>query len=575
LYLQVGIPNIDGTALSLVQVVRPGSGMVFTLTNANATVGRLRSDEPAATGQVVTKPINPGTYFTFAAAEGTFWGLAFEPLANGSTTVSVSGPPGVQTMSSTGVRQVTVADAGITAPGAAVVGSRLMAFTAANLSAANHGGIQVTVTSSDPSKVLLSPDSVTLGAASISVPVITGQTFVPYLLYGVANATGTATVTISADGFGDASHQVEVVQSGVEIHQLDAEMSNLSADDNDWYLQVGIPNVDGTSLLQIQLVQPGPPFEVTLTNSQSTVGRLHSDEPAASGQSVTKPIMAGNYFSVGTGPDPIYGLGFEPLANGTTVVTATGPAGTRTMTATGIRTVEVATPRILVPSAVTVGAGLQEPIFGTLNGSQHGGVSVLITSSAPGLVLVSTSTTTAGETSISVPVANNTTAVPFVIQALENVTGTAIVSLSTDGFTTATMTVTVTQTAIEIIGLPSQIAAGAPEEIFWYVQTGPVHPVFGGLILGQTVRGGSPGFVMMLSASNALARLRSDEPEAVGQTVTKPIAPGNYHTVHVPPASGYGLGFEPLAAGTVVVSATGPAGVIATEQASRTVIITP
>jgi hypothetical protein len=574
-YLQVGIPNPDGTALSQVQVVRPGSGLVFTLSNTNATVGRLRSDEPVATGQVVTKPINPGTYFTSAAAEGTSWGLAFEPLANGSTTVSVSGPPGVLTMSSTGVRQVTVADAGITAPGAAVVGSRLMAFTAANLSAANHGGSQVTVTSSDPSKVLLSADSVALGEASISVPVINGQTFVPYFLYGVANATGTATVTISADGFGEASQQVEVVQSGVEIHGLDAEMSNLSADDNDWYLQVGIPNVDGTSLLQIQLVQPGPPFEVTLTNSQSTVGRLHSDEPAASGQSVTKPIMPGSYFSIGTGPDPIYGLGFEPLANGTTVVTATGPAGVRTMTATGIRTVEVATPRILVSSAETVGAGLQVPIFATLNGAQHGGVSVLITTSAPGLILVSPDVTTTGQTSFSVPVADNTTAVPFVIQALENVTGTAIVSLTTEGFITATITVTVTQSAIEILGLPVQIAAGAPEETFWYVQTGLAHPFSGGLMLVQTVRAGSPGFVVTLSANNSLARLRSDEPEAIGQTVAKPIAPGSYFTQSVPPAGGFGLGFEALAAGTVVVSATGPAGVIATEQASRTVIITP
>jgi hypothetical protein len=327
--------------------------------------------------------------------------------------------------------------------------------------------------------------------------------------------------------------------------------------------------------MQVQLVQPGPPLEVTVSNSQSTVGRLHSDEPAASGQSVTKPIKAGSYFSIATQTDTIFGLGFEPLANGTTVVTASGPAGVRTMTTSGARTVVVGTPRILVSSAETVGAGLQVPLSATLNGSQHGGVNVLITSSAPELVLVSRTTTTAGDSSISVPVADNTTDVPFVIQALENVTGTAIVSLSTDGFTTATMTVTVTQSAIEIIGLPAQIAAGAPEEIFWYVQAGLPHPFVPGLITTQSVRGGSPGFVVTLSADNGLARLRSDEPATVGQSVTKPILAGNYHTVHVPPSTGFGLGFEPLAAGTVVISAVGPAGVISTGQASRTVMITP
>ena len=575
LYVQVGIPNADGTALSQVQVVRPGSGMVFTLSNTNGTVGRLRSDEPAATGQVVTKPINPGAYFTFPVAEGTSWGLAFEPLANGSTTVSVSGPPGVQTMSSTGIRQVIVGDAGITAPGAAVVGSRLMTFTAANLSAANHGGIDVAVTSTDPSRVRLSPDGVTGGAASIVIPVPNGQTFVPYYVLGVADATGIATVTIAADDFGETSHQVEVVQSGVEILGLDASMSNLSANDTDWYVQVGIPTADGAFLSQIQVVQPGPPLEVTLTNSQSTVGRLHSDEPVASGQSVTKPIKPGTYFTIASQPDTIFGLAFEPLANGTTVVTAAGPAGVRTMTTSGVQTVEIGTPRILVSNAETVGAGLQVPISATLNGSQHGGVNVLISSTAPGLVLVSKDVTTTGSASISVPVADNTTAVPFVIQAFENVTGTAVVSLSTDGFITATMTVTVTQSAIEIIGLPSQIAAGAPEETFWYVQAGVPHPFAPGFLLPQAVRAGSPGFVVTLSANSTRARLRSDEPDAAGATVSKPIAPGNYLTVAVPPATGSGLGFEPLAAGTVVVSATGPAGVIATEQASRTVVITP
>jgi hypothetical protein len=478
-------------------------------------------------------------------------------------------------MSITGIRQVIVGDARITAPGTAVVGSRLVAFTAATLSAANHGGTQVTVTSIDPSKVLLSPDSLTTGAASISIPVTDGQTFVPYLLHGVPNATGTATVTISADEFGNASHQVEVVQPGVEINGLDASMSNLSANDTDWYVQVGIPSADGTFLSQIQVVQPGPPLEVTLTNSQSTVGRLHSDEPVSSGQGVTKPIMPGMYFTIATEPDTTFGLSFEPLANGTTVVTASGPAGVRTMTSTGVRPVEIGTPRILVSEAETVGAGLQVPISATLNGSQHGGVNVLISSTAPGLVLVSASTTTAGETSISVPVANNTTTVPFVIQALENVTGTAVVSLSTDGFTTATMTVTVTPSAIEIVGLPSQIAAGAPEETFWYVQAGIPHPFAPEFLVPQAVRGGSPGFVVTLSASNALARLRSDEPVAVGQTVTKPIAPGTFFTLSVPPGTTTGLGFEALAPGTVVISATGPAGVIATEQASRTVIIDP
>ena len=37
----------------------------------------------------------------------------------------------------------------------------------------------------------------------------------------------------------------------------------------------------------------------------------------------------------------------------------------------------------------------------------------------------------------------------------------------------------------------------------------------------------------------------------------------------------YGLTFDPLAAGTTTVSATGPAGVVQTGQAVRTVVVNP
>jgi hypothetical protein len=62
---------------------------------------------------------------------------------------------------------------------------------------------------------------------------------------------------------------------------------------------------------------------------------------------------------------------------------------------------------------------------------------------------------------------------------------------------------------------------------------------------------------------------------AVGQSVTKPIAPGNYYTTAVGSDTTYGLGFKALGAGEVVVAASGPAGVIATSQASRTIVINP
>ena len=171
-----------------------------------------------------------------------------------------------------------------------------------------------------------------------------GQQFVTYYLHGVANTTGSATITVVAPGFGQAQHEAQVVAAGVEILQLDPLMSNLSAEDIDVFVEVGIPNATGTALAQIQLVQPGAPFVVTLTNSNATVGRLRSDEPPLIAQSVTKPIQPGIYFTLPVAADTNWGLAFDPLANGTTTVTVSGPAGVQTMTDTGVRTVVVGTP---------------------------------------------------------------------------------------------------------------------------------------------------------------------------------------------------------------------------------------
>ena len=575
-YVQVGIPNAGNTALAQIQFVRPGAPLVVTLTNSDDAVGVLRSDEPVATGQTVTKPIQPGIYFSTAVLAGTSWGLGFEALANGFTNVTATGPAGVLTMSQTGVRRVDVQDAGITPPGTTVVGSRLITATGAALGAAGHGGIDVTVTSSDPSRVRVSADPVTVGTASTIVTVPNGQAFVTYYLHGGANTTGSATVTVVAPGFGQAQHEVQVVAAGVEILQLDPLMSNLSAEDTDWYVQVGIPNSQGTALQQIQVVQPGAPFVVTLTNSNATVGRLRSDEPPLIAQSVTKPIQPGIYFTIPAVAGTSWGLAFDPLANGTTTVTVTGPAGVQTMSTTGVRTVVIGTPAILVPETEVVGAGLQTPVSAQLTGSQHGGINVLITSSAPGLVRVSPDAATAGDAdgSISVPVADNQASLTFYLQALENVTGTATVTLSAPGFTTSTITVTVTAAGIEILGLPTSVQAGSPEQTAWYVQVG-IPNQFGGLGVVQNVRPGSPGFVITLSSNSNAASLRSDQPVAAGQNVTKPIQPGIYFTQSVAAGTSFGLGFTAVSPGTVTISATGPAGVISTTNASRTIVINP
>jgi hypothetical protein len=313
---------------------------------------------------------------------------------------------------------------------------------------------------------------------------------------------------------------------------------------------------------------------VSFTNGNPTVAQLSSDQPVATGQTVTKPIQPNIYYTQAVLPGTSYGLTFDPLGGGTTSVTATGPIGFVTMSTTGVRQISVTSAGISVQSAVTVGSGLQVPLGATLGGSEHGGVDVTITSSAPSLVRVAPNGTTAGTNSIVVHLANGQTSVPLYVQALENSSGTAVVTVSAPGFLTATSTITVAPIALEIHGLPTTISAGAAEATAWYVQVGIPNINNTGLSTVQSVRAGHPGFVVTLSNSNATAaQLRSDQPAATGQTVTKPIQSGIYYTQAVVGGTSYGLAFDPLAPGTTTVTVTGPAGVGTTTQGSRTITV--
>jgi flagellar basal body-associated protein FliL len=594
IYVQVGIshPSYNNAQLYQAQSVRPGGrGFEVTLTNSSSAVARLRSDEPAATGgqtgQVVRKTIPAGTYYTHAIATGTTYGLAFEPMGTGTTTVTVTAP-GAVTMTSTGVRQVQVTSPVINAGGTVSVGAGLMDSASASLSAAQHGGVDVTITAgagAQPGPVRLSRTPTEVGTQSITVHLNNGQSSFSYYVHGLENTTGSSTIALTAERFTSDSHTAEVVQPGVELHQLSASFTNLSADDTDLYVQVGIthPTYNNAQLWQVQNVRPGGTgFEVTLTNSNVNVARLRSDEPAATGgqtgQVVKKTIPAGTYYTHAIATGTTYGFAFEPLSNGSTTVTVTAP-GALTMTSTGVRPVTVTTPAISVAATATIGAGLMDSLGATLGATQHGGVDVTITSSAPSVFLVSPNTTSTGTASTVVHVANGLTSVPFVIHGMENVSATAVVTLSAPGFTSTTMSVTVTPSSVEILNLSPTISAGAADDSDIYVQVGITHPSYNNSQLWQVqnVRAGSPGFVVTMTVDNpAMAQLRSDEPPATGQTVTKPIRPGIYYTQRViQSGTTYGLAFDPLAQGTVVVTATGPPGTQPLDTSQRSVVINP
>ena len=338
-------------------------------------------------------------------------------MGTGTTTVTVTAP-GALTMTSTGVRQVQVTSPVINAGGTVSVGAGLIDSASASLSAAQHGGVDVTITAGtegQPGPVRLSRTATEVGTQSITVHLNNGQSSIPYYVHGLEDTTGSSTITLTAERFTSASHTVTVVQPGVELHQLSPSMNTLSGADTDLYVQVGIthPTYNNTQLWQAQSVRPGGRgIEVTLTNSNANVARLRSDEPAATGgqtgQVVKKTINPGTYYTQAITTGTTYGFAFEPLGTGTTTVTVTAP-GAMTMTTTGVRQVQVTSPVINAGGTVSVGAGLMESAFASLSAAQHGGVDVTITAgtqSQPGPVRLSRTPTEVGTQSITVHLNN-------------------------------------------------------------------------------------------------------------------------------------------------------------------------
>lgn len=189
------------------------------------------------------------------------------------------------------------------------------------LGASNHGGVAVHLESSDATKILLSPNGTTPGAATLDLAVPNGQTVASFVVQGVETATplpSTVTITASAPGFTNGTSTATVVQPAFDLGGLPATATSLSVN-TDFSVQIGIPNTSNTGLDELQAVRAGGTTKtVTVTNSNSVVAQLVA--ASGTGNNVTAQIPPGQSSSptsVATG-----GVAFDPLSAGSTTVSA-------------------------------------------------------------------------------------------------------------------------------------------------------------------------------------------------------------------------------------------------------------
>jgi hypothetical protein len=190
------------------------------------------------------------------------------------------------------------------------------------------------------------------------------------------------------------------------------------------------------------------------------------------------------------------------------------------------------------------------------------------------VALVAPNSTTPGSDTIVVFVPNGSSSFGYYVQGVEGQTGTVTITGQASGFTNGTTTATILQPGVEILGLPTSIAAGAADVAF-YAQVGVPNGIGSGLAYVQNVRPGIPGGALtatMISATPSVGTLLTLG-GGVGSPRSVTIPTGFYYS---PTTIGNGgVGFRPLAVGSTTVTVDIPGFLRMTLSGNRGVTVTP
>ncbi|MGD9714490.1 MAG: beta strand repeat-containing protein [Thermomicrobiales bacterium] len=392
--------TVTGTGLAPVIELSPtamnfGSLLVNTTSNSNLSIRNTGTSNLVVSALAITG--TNAAEFTYSAAPpltiapGTVTQvpITFAPKQAGlrSATLNITsnsaGSPHTVTLTGMGTSNGT-----FTMP-AVSVGKDLEVLATASVDApAPAGGLTVTVSSSDPTKLLLSADPTVLGQGSINAVIPQGFNTIPLGFYvqGLVSS-GSVQITVSAQGYVSATSTATFTPSGFVLGSPSGNFSTstLSPDTGVSVLPVQldtalniIPGVTGR-------IRGGKSVNVTVTSSNTTVADILNGPSAFTGGNTSGSNLA-----------------FHPKAAGTAQIVVGVPTGfSQPNTGTSV-TATVTQPNITLSPAVVgrnmqvTGAGFLQAAAGT------GGLTITLTSADPSKVKLSTNPALEGTTSINV-----------------------------------------------------------------------------------------------------------------------------------------------------------------------------
>jgi hypothetical protein len=430
----------------------------------------------------------------------------------------------------------------------ATVGRNLQTFATVSLKEpAPEGGVELTIRSTDPGKLLLSKNPDTAGSALISLNVPAKYRESPEFWIQALDGSGSVAYTASAPGFRPATGVVTLAPSGVVLigpFRAPKFPTTTGAEPSRLTLYTALLDAS-LKFVEQQLVAGGFTVSVDLKSSNTAAGRIAESPltiPGGSSSATTE---------------------FVPSGAGETTLTASTPPGFSTPADLGAITAIVSTPGIAVSDQVAIGQDLQVGGLVSLGeAARDGGVDVTLTSTDPERMLLSTSATEVGSKSITLKIAAGGSSASYYLQALAG-SGTVTYTASAPGYRSRTGTVGLTPSGVVIgpkeYGPPDEAELHRKEQkevprgfVASVSQSGTVPLVVWTVQLDPTTLRGADVTVQPLRAGRSVTvEVKCDNP-AVGKVVSPvTIAAASEHAV---------TDFTPTAEGSTVVTAVIPKG---------------
>jgi hypothetical protein len=325
-------------------------------------------------------------------------------------------------------------------PANVTVGAHLETPATVTLSeAAPPEGVLVTITSSDPKRLLLSATAEEAGSATIAMVAHGGMRATPeFYVQGLADK-GSVAYSATAPGFKSAQATVTLTQSAILIGGPYGNQPAFQASLGPRAFKVRLVSValaaTGASDAYVpQFVAGGSPVTVEVTNSNTAAGSLGSTK-------LTIPGGAGGATTL-----------FKPAAVGEAILSVVVPAGFSAPAKNSSITANVAEPGLGVTDHIAVGENLEvggAVSLGAVAGK--GGLQVTLTSDDPEKLLLSAKADAKGAGTITITIPENGVTGTYFLQSLSK-SGQVKYTASAPGYRSRTGAVVLAPSGLVMVG---------------------------------------------------------------------------------------------------------------------------